>query len=131
MSKHKLWFGILEAGSKSSPVAIDRNMESSERNSIFIYNHNRKEILKYSRDVVESKLRELNAKEKDLETELKKGFSDSLKTFKYKIPKISETGTKGPAASKVSKPVEEPEVEISGLDDDDDSWDDSDDVSDD
>ena len=130
MSKHKLWFGILEAGSKSSPVAIDRNMESNEKNSIFIYNHNRKEILKYSRDVVESKLRELNAKEKELETELKKGFSDSLKTFKYKIPKISDTATKSAAASNVKKPVEEPEVEISDVDDDD-SWDDSDDVSDD
>jgi len=129
MSKNKLWYGFLEAGSKSSPVAIDRSMETGERNSLFIYNHNRKEILKYTRDVVEPKLRELTAGEKELETGLKKGFSESLKTFKYKVSKISDASTsaKTSSAAKVVKPPEEPEVDISGLDDDDAWEDDSDD----
>jgi hypothetical protein len=128
--KNKLWYGFLEAGSKSGPVAIDRGMETGDGKTLFIYNHNKKEILKYVRELVEPKLRELNAQEKALEASLKKGFTESLKTIGFKIPKALSIPEK-----EIPTPQKEPvpemaELEMSGLDDgddDDDDWKDTDD----
>jgi hypothetical protein len=125
MSKQKLWYGFLEAGKKSSPVIIDHSMNTGEKNSVFIYNHNRQEILKYVRELAEPKLRELTAKEKELEASLKKGFAESLKTFNNPVSKLFDTPVKSKPSPKVDTPKEEPEVEISGLDDD--IWEDDDD----
>ena len=125
MKKRKLWYGFLEAGVKSSPVVIDRNMITGEKNTIFVYNHNKQEINKYVRDLVEPKLRELSAKEKELQTSLDKGFKASLKTIKYKVPKTYDNPVKGKANAKAVTTVEEPELEYSESGDDD--WDDSND----
>ena len=133
MKKHKLWFGFLEAGSKSSPVVIDRSMEMGDGNTLLIYNHNKKEVLKYVRELVEPKLRELTAQEKKLEASLKKGFSESLKTIKFNIPKALNIPEK-----EIPKPTndtipEVAELDVKELDDDaddddvDDDWKDSDD----
>jgi hypothetical protein len=125
MAKQKLWYGFLEAGNKSSPVVIDHNMDTGEKNTVFIYNHNKQEILKYVRELVEPKLRELTAKEKELESLMKKGFSESLKTIKYKVAKSLDVPAKEAPAPEVKKTLEEPEEEFSEVGDDD--WDDDDD----
>lgn len=125
MSKKKLWYGYLEAGDKSSPVVIDRSMDTGGKNTLFIYNHNKKEILKYVRDMVEPKLRELNAKEKEQEATLKKGFTAALKTSKYNVSKTPEVSAKVATAPVVATKTEEPEVEFSEMGDDD--WGDDDD----
>lgn len=124
MSKHKFWFGFLEAGEKSTPVVIDHNLHTGENDKVFIYNHNKQEILKYVREIVNPKLRELTAQEKDQEASLKKGFLAALKTIKYPVVKPLSTPTKATATPKAEKPPEEPEEAISQLDDED--WGDSD-----
>jgi len=129
MKKQKLWYGYLDAGKKSSPVAIDRNMDTGENHTVFIYNHNKKEILKYVRDLVEPKLRELTTKEKELESPMKKGFTASLKTMKYALPKSFDApAAKAPASPepKADITADEPEMEFSELGDDDD-WEDEED----
>ena len=125
MSKQNLWYGFLEAGNKSSPVVIDHSMDTGEKNSVFIYNHNRQEILKYVRELVEPKLRELTAKEKELEAALKKGFAEAMKALKYPVAKTFEGPAKAKPAPKADTAKEEPEVEMSGMDDD--IWEDDDD----
>ena len=125
MAKQKLWYGFLEAGNKSSPVIIDHAMDTGEKNTLFIYNHNKKEILKYVRDLVEPKLRELTDKEKKQEASMKKGFTDSLKTIKYKVPKNFDAPAKVVAAKQVDKIPDEPEEEFSEIGDED--WGDDDD----
>lgn len=125
MAKQKLWYGFLEAGNKSSPVIIDRNMDTGEKHTIFVYNHNKKEILKYVRDLVEPKLRDLTAKEKSLEASLKKGFTESLKTIKYKVSKSFDAPAKEAPAPKVETTKEEPEAEFSEMAEED--WGDDDD----
>jgi len=129
MKKQKLWYGYLEAGKKSSPVVIDRNMDTGENHTVFIYNHNKKEILKYVRDMVDPKLRELTAKEKELESSMKKGFTASLKTMKYALPKSFDAPAAKAPTSKTEADIEmnvdEPEVEFSEMGDDD--WDDEED----
>ena len=129
MKKHKLWYGFLEAGSKSGPVVIDRNMETGDGNTIFIYNHNKGEILKYVRELVEPKLRELSVKEKQLEISLKKGFMASLDTVKFKLPKALNIPEKGIPETKEDTSSNDTELATAGLDDDDVDldWDDSDD----
>jgi len=117
MRKSKLWYGILEAGKKSCPVAIDRNLDTGDVNTVFVYNHNKGEILKYVREVVEPKLRELNAKEKKLEASLKKGFTESLKTIKYKIAKPPKTPEKETPAPNVISESEGTDVVTNELDD--------------
>jgi hypothetical protein len=132
MSKHKLWYGFLEAGEKSSPVAIDRNMETGDKKTVYIYNHKKQEILKYVRELAEPKLRELTAEEKQLEGSLKKGFTESLDTIKFKVPKALNIPDKAIPSPKNEKISETADLEIKGLDDDDDddAYDDLDDSND-
>ena len=129
MAKQKLWFGFLEAGSKSSPVVIDRSMGGADGNTLFAYNHNKKEIKRYVRDLIEPKLRELTAEEKKLEASLKKGFSASLKNGNFKAPKSLNIPEKESSAPKPDKILPEVALEVDGLADDDvdDDWIDSDD----
>ncbi len=124
MSKQNLWYGFLEAEERSSPVIIDNSMDTGEKRTVFIYNHSKKEILKYVREVVEPKLRELTDKEKELEASMKKGFTESLKTFNNKVPNLLAVPAKGKPSAKAESTPEEPEAAIS--DPDDDVWDDSD-----
>ena len=123
MRKAKLWYGVLEAGKKSCPVAIDRNLDTGEANTVFVYNHNKKEILKYVRELVEPKLRELSAKEKDLEASLKKGFTKALKTIKYKVVKPYKPPEKDTPPPQVITEAEGTEVVTDDMDDID--WDES------
>jgi hypothetical protein len=125
MSKRKLWYGYLEAGKKSSPVIIDRNMDTGEKDTLFIYNHNKQQINKYVRELVEPKLRELTAKEKEMESTLKKGFTAALKTMTHKVSKSFDATAIATVAAVVASTQEEPEMEFSDVGDDD--WDDSDD----
>ena len=124
MKKQKFWCGVLEAGSKTSPVAIDHNLDTGEKNTVFVYNHNKQEILKYARDLVEPKLRELSAKEKNLEDTLKKGFKEALKTIKYKVSKAPNKSDKDIPAPKEDITLKEPEIAMGEEDDD---WVDTDD----
>ena len=125
MSKRKLWYGYLEAGKKSSPVIIDRNMDTGEKHTLFIYNHGKQEISKYVRELVEPKLRELDAKEKELESAMKKGFTAAMKNMKHKVSKTFDATAIATVAAVVASSQEEPEMEFSDIGDDD--WDDSDD----
>ena len=106
-------------------MAIDRNLDTGELNTVFVYNHNKQEILKYVRELVEPKLRELSAQEKNLEASLKKGFKESLKTIKHKIPKAPNKPEKDIPAPKEDTIPKIPEMEMSELDDE--GWDDSND----
>ncbi|WP_455217381.1 hypothetical protein [Kaarinaea lacus] len=125
MSKRKLWYGYLEAGKKSSPVIIDRNMDTGEKHTLFIYNHGKQEISKYVRELVEPKLRELTANEKELESAMKKGFTAAVKNMKHKVSKTFDATAIATVAAVVASSQEEPEMEFSDIGDDD--WDDSDD----
>lgn len=129
MKKQKLWYGYLEAGNKSSPVIIDHSMDTGEKHTVFVYNHNKNEISKYVRELVEPKLRELTDKEKGLESALRKGFSASLKTLKYPLPKTYDAPSKDSSAPKVEADTasKEPEEDISDLGVDDVDWEDDND----
>ena len=58
MSANDIWYGVLEAGEKSSPVVLDSTIVASD-NKIYLYNYIRDQFVEYAKAIVEPKLREL------------------------------------------------------------------------
>ncbi len=126
MSKDSLWFGYLEIGEKSSPVAQDPKLLTGKPDTIYLFNLQRNTIIEYKREIVESKLRPLNGNEAAVSKELKTAFTKAAKEFtpRGKASNILETLAAKPVPQK--KPKEE-ELEEIGIGDDDDFFDNEDD----
>ncbi len=127
MSKASPWFGYLEIGEKSSPIVRDPKLNTGKADTIYLFNLKRNEIIEYKSEIVEPKLRKLNADEADISKELKKAFNKAVKDFtpRGKSLNIPESAPAKEAAAK--KPKEEELVELATGDDDDDFDDDMDD----
>jgi hypothetical protein len=101
--KNPLWYGYLEAGNRSSPVIRDERLDTGSTKTVFLFNFARREILEYSRDVVEPKLRELKSSEAKTIKELDEAYTEARRNFKDRRARplnIPEQG--GPAR----RPVE-------------------------
>ena len=80
--KNSLWYGYLEAGNRSSPVLRDERLETGSTKTVFLFNLARREILEYSRDVVEPKLRELKSSDTKTIKELDEAYTEARRNFK-------------------------------------------------
>jgi hypothetical protein len=80
--KNPIWYGYLEAGNRSSPVIRDERLETGSTKTVFLFNLARREILEYSRDVVETKLRELNSSEAKTIKQLDEAYTEARRNFK-------------------------------------------------
>ncbi len=78
---NELWFGFLDAGDKSSPVLIDRKLDTGNPKTVYMYNLKSRKITEYKREIAEPKLRALNAKEAELAKDLKHGYDSARKEF--------------------------------------------------
>lgn len=106
--KSHLWFGYLEAGEKSSPVVRDDRLDTGNSKTLFLYNHTRRQILEYTRQIVDSKLRELKSSEANVE-ELGAGYDEARRHFKLPsspAQNIPERGATAKAA-KAATPKED------------------------
>lgn len=110
--KSELWFGMLEAGEKSSPVVRCPKHDTGKSDTVYLYNQKRDTIIEYKREIVEPKLRELNKSEESLIKELTTAYNKAVKGF-------SPRGGKG-AASTEAEPSEKKESRSSMLKMDDD-----------
>lgn len=113
--KSKIWYGYLEAGSKSSPVLMDPKLDTGNTDTMYLYNLKRDQILEYQRELIQPKLRELNGKDSISMEELKKAFNKAVKDFfprNNSIKAIAET----PMASPPKK-IQEPEIDLDNIDD--------------
>jgi hypothetical protein len=81
-TKNSLWYGFLEAGNRSSAVIRDEKLETGSSKTMFLFNLERREILEYSRDIVEPKLRELKPAESKLVKDLDAAYAEARRTFK-------------------------------------------------
>lgn len=101
MSSKDVWYGVLEAGEKTSPVVRDASIEAAQ-NKIYLYNHVRNDFIEYAQAIVEPKLRELKAgdiSKKDLE----KAFNTARQAFMaaHKVRSaVSEKRAAAPAKSR-------------------------------
>lgn len=114
MSKNDIWYGYLQAGEKSSPVVRDDSIESKSRGTIYLYNHKRDTILEYSREIVESRLRELGPDDVPLD-ELKSAFKAARKVFMAGRT-IKKWEKEAPVA--VTPVTTEPDIDSDSEDDD-------------
>lgn len=81
MSQEELWYGFLEAGDRSTPVAKDPKLTTGNPDTVYMYNLQRNEIIEYKRAIAEPKLRDLKPAESDQLKELKSAFAKALKEF--------------------------------------------------
>ncbi len=131
MSDNSLWYGVLDAGDKSSPVLLDRRMNTGNAKTVYIFNLKRGAILEYSREIVEPKLREFGTGEDGVIAELKEGFTEAKRNFKPRGAKVLNIPERSaPAASRkapVEKEVEDELVGAEAGDGDDEEWEDDED----
>lgn len=79
MSAKNIWYGVLEAGEKTSPVVLDTSLDASE-NKVYLYNYVRNQFIEYAQAIVKPKLREL-AKGDISQDELDKAFKAAYQDF--------------------------------------------------
>jgi hypothetical protein len=82
VKEHDLWYGYLEAGAKSTPVLRDRQLETGNPKTLYLFNLQKGEILEYSREVAESKLRSLTAEEAGIVEHLAAAYAAARSDFK-------------------------------------------------
>lgn len=117
MGDDKLWFGFLEAGEKSAPVAVDRNLDTGMADTVYVYNHKRGQILEYKREIIEPKLRELKASERDLKKQLESGFKQARKGFLPRSARLAAIPERAEPAAREKTPSEDEDM-AEGFEDD-------------
>jgi len=103
--KGPLWYGYLEAGAKSTPVVRDERLDTGNAKTLFLFNLARQQILEYTREIVESKLRDLKPSEANID-ELNVAYGEARRSFKHPSTRplnIPERGT----PAKADKPPSE------------------------
>ena len=109
MSSKDIWYGVLVAGEKTSPVVRDTTLDASE-GKVWLYNHLRNQFIEYSKAIVEPKLRALTTGDVP-QKKLDEAFKAALKAFSssHKIRISSDTE---PATRAVKKIVKDEEDDI-------------------
>jgi hypothetical protein len=116
MSAKDIWYGVLDAGEKTSPVVRDTTLDASS-GKVWLYNHLRNQFIEYAEAIVEPKLRELTTGDIP-QKELDEAFKAARQAFSSSR-KISTWSDTKPAAPRVKKEDEEDELDIDIPDDDD------------
>ena len=109
--KNPLWYGYLEAGNRSSPVIRDERLDTGSTKTVFLFNLARGEILEYSRDVVEPKLRELKPSEAKTIKKLDAAYAEARRNFKDRRARPLNIPEKGASARRPVEPQEDDEIE--------------------
>jgi len=115
MSKDSLWFGYLEIGDKSSPVAQDPKLSTGKSDTLYLFNLQRNAIIEYKREIVEPKLRPLNGNEAKVTKELKKAFKKIAKDFTPRAKPSSVLEAVPAKLAQQKKPKQEEELEEIGI----------------
>jgi hypothetical protein len=109
--KNPLWYGYLEAGNRSSPVIRDERLDTGSTKTVFLFNLARGEILEYSRDVVEPKLRELKSSEAKSIKKLDAAYAEARRDFKDRRARPLNIPEKGGAARRPVETQDDDEVD--------------------
>jgi len=110
-TKNSLWYGFLEAGNRSSAVIRDEKLETGSTKTMFLFNLERREILEYSRDIVEPKLRELKPAESKLVKELDAAYVEARRTFKDRRARSLNIPEHGVAARRPAESQGDEEID--------------------
>ena len=117
-SKSSFWHGYLMAGARSSPVLRDRYLETGNTKTIYMFNLKRGEIIEYTLEIVEKKLRDLKPDESRYITELDAGYKKAHRSFKGRVNRKSSVTVaeiKPPRESKGPGDDKDIKLEDSGM----------------
>jgi len=126
MAKTPIWCGYLDAGDRSSAVLRDDRLETGNPKTIYLYNLARDEILQYSRELVEPRLRELRDSESGVTEDLKNAYTKARRAFKFNPDRVfaapvrkqtRSPGDKKPLNDEESFPSADAEVDGLGEED--------------
>lgn len=110
MGTKDIWYGVLEAGDKTSPVVRDMSLEVSDTKRIWLYNHVKNQFVEYSLEIVEPKLRNLGNGDISLD-ELDQAFKSARKAFGL-ARKIRKWDNKKYAATVAQVDNDEPDIDL-------------------
>ena len=117
MSDSTVWFGFLEAGDKSSPVARDDRLDTGNPQTVYLYNLQRRQFLEYKRAIVEPKLRDLKRAESSALDELKAAFEEAVRSFTPRGTQsgvVAERGRRAPSPAKARESAAEYDLVSAG-----------------
>ena len=83
--KSACWYGYLTAGKRSSPVLWDNRLNTGNPKTIYMFNLKRGEIIEYTLEIVEKKLRDLKQDESGFIGELDAGYKKARRSFKGRV----------------------------------------------
>ena len=109
--KNSLWYGYLEAGKRSSPVIRDDRLDTGSSKTVFLFNLERSEILEYSRDVVEPKLRELKSGEAKMIKALDAAYAEARRNFKDRRARPLNIPEHGGSARRPAEPQDDEDID--------------------
>lgn len=124
-NKGPLWYGYLEAGEKSTPVIRDERLDTGNRKTLFLFNLVRGQILEYTREIVEPKLRELKPNEAGKVDELNAAYGEARRTFKHHNVRPLNIPERGAPAKAAKEKDEEGFSDFAMGDDEEGAWVDS------
>jgi hypothetical protein len=96
MKEKTLWYGYLDAGQKSTPIVIDHELHTGNKETIYLFNHVRGEILEYQRQIVEPKLRELSTEQATVIKQLKAAYTKARRNFRSQGNRVLQLPARGP-----------------------------------
>ena len=123
--KTSLWYGYLNAGKRSSPVLRDERLDTGNPKTLYLYNLARGQILEYSREIVDNKLRELKASESGCIAELDAGYKKARRSFKGRVAGSHYTAGHDVTAFRERREPSEDEDSSDFVMDDSDMWEDA------
>jgi len=98
MSEKDLWYGYLNAGTKSTPVLLDPGLSTGNSKTVYLFNLERQRILEYSREIVDAKLRTLRPEEQSLVASLQSGYAQARVGFSPRGGRSFGVPERGPVA---------------------------------
>jgi hypothetical protein len=109
MNAKDTWYGVLDAGEKTSPVVLDATLDASQ-GKVWLYNHVRNQFIEYARAIVEPKLRELTSEDIP-QIELDEAYNAARQAFLSSRNITTWSDTK-PVAPRLKNQGEEDELDI-------------------
>jgi len=109
--KSSLWYGYLEAGDRSSPVIRDERLDTGSVRTVFLFNLARREILEYSREIVEPKLRELKSGEAKSLKNLDAAYAEARRNFKDRRARTLNIPEQGGATRRAAESRSDDDIE--------------------
>jgi hypothetical protein len=103
MKEKTLWYGYLNAGQKSTPIVLDNELHTGNKETVYLFNLVRGEILEYQRQIVEPKLQELGAEQTEAIKQLKTAYAKARRNFKPRGSRVLQFPAHGPLSKNESE----------------------------